>query len=283
MNQNIENILNDDVVQLRMKEHNLSTGELHISLIWNDICDLDLHVVVPSGEELYYGHRESRCGGWLDKDMNAGGEASLDPIENVFFASAPNGKYKVFVHNYNCKCDQSAHFSDSQRSVPYRVKMVRNGNVEWFSGSVKNHQKETCWEFNYKDGSGSLGSFIVLSGLAEKSTFKNHCDHFKVTYNKGEGYYGLRRREKISTKKDVLLHNMTDDTFLIGRVEVFEKLRLDENEDHFVKVKDIPENHTLYVQSTSHNRVIPPNTKVLMRVGVREALKFRQPDRYNHL
>ena len=75
--------------------------ELHASLIWNDVADLDLHVITPSGEHMFYGHKESKCGGWLDKDMNVSSkDASLEPIENVFWASSPSGKYKFSVVNF---------------------------------------------------------------------------------------------------------------------------------------------------------------------------------------
>src|ERR1700722_10383067 len=91
----------NEVVRLRMEREGVNSGELHASLIWNDIADLDLHVETPNGEHLFYGHTESTCGGWLDIDMNrADNEISLEPIENIFWASAPSGHYKFYVHNF---------------------------------------------------------------------------------------------------------------------------------------------------------------------------------------
>ena len=90
------NQLNNNVVQLRMTRENVNNGQLHIALIWNDITDLDLHVITPSKEHIYFGNKESSCGGWLDVDMNAS-NISLEPIENVFWASSPNGEYNIYV------------------------------------------------------------------------------------------------------------------------------------------------------------------------------------------
>jgi hypothetical protein len=276
----IENLTNE-VVSLRMNREQVNSGELHAALIWNDIADLDIHVVCPSGEELFYGHKESRCGGWLDVDANAG-RVTLEPIENIFWASAPSGKYKIFVHNFNNRTDTKTVFIDSNRKVPFRVKLTKNDTIEWFSGSVSHKEKQTCFEFDF-NGSGALGSFIILPEYHEKTTFQEHAQRHNVTYNKGTGFYALLKKEKVSKKKDVILYNKTNDTFDIGRQDVFTKLGLEQDQDLFITLKDIPNNSTLYVQSTSVNRGIPPGTKMLLKVGIREVLKYRRSDRYTQL
>ena len=271
--------LNNDVVRLRMGRENVNSGELHASLIWNDIADLDLHVITPSMEHMYFGHKESRCGGWLDVDMNAG-NYSLEPIENIFWASSPSGKYQFYVHNFRNRTDTKTVFVDPNRKVPFRVKLIRNGEESWFSGSVGSGEKIICFEFEHT-GSGAVGSFIVLPERDVKSTFKEHCQVNNVTYNVGTGYYALVKKEKVSNKKDLLLHNKASDTFTIGRDDVLTKMSLSTTDNHEIKPEMIPENCTLFVQSTSHNRAIAPGTKVLVNVGVREALRFRMNDRYN--
>ena len=37
----------NEIVRVRMEREGVNTGELHVSLIWNDIADLDLHVITP--------------------------------------------------------------------------------------------------------------------------------------------------------------------------------------------------------------------------------------------
>lgn len=272
--------LNNDVVRLRMGRENVNSGELHAALIWNDIADLDLHVITPSGEHMYFGHKESRCGGWLDVDMNAGGQQSLEPIENIFWASSPSGRYEFYVHNFNNKTCNSTVFTDAKRKVPFRVRLTKNGQESWFSGSVGPSQKVTCFEFDH-NGSGAVGSFVVLPERDVKSTFKEHCQVNNVTYNVGTGYYALMKKEKVSVKKDLLLHHRDSDTFTIGHDDVMQKLSLPTTENHDIKPSMVPENCTLFVQSTSHNRTIPIGTKVLVNVGMREALRFRMNDQYN--
>ncbi|MCX7389540.1 MAG: hypothetical protein NTX48_22985 [Planctomycetales bacterium] len=78
------------------------TGDVQISLAWNNGNDLDLHVETPGHEKIWYNRRQSSCGGELDVDMNAGGPASQRPVENVYWPAgqSPTGKFSVHVHHY---------------------------------------------------------------------------------------------------------------------------------------------------------------------------------------
>jgi len=266
-------VLSDQVFAVRMGREGARSGELTISLIWNDIADLDLHVYAPSKEHIYYGHKQSECGGWLDVDMNVHAE-SLEPIENVFWHSSPSGKYRVVVHNCTCHCRANSVFTDPQRMVPFRCIVKRDGKTESFEGKVKQGRPVTAFDF-WHEGTGAVGSFVVLPGDEKKTTFKEACLKHKVTYNVGTGYYAVARMEKISKKKLLLLHDINTDTFTIGTDAVKDKLGWPKDVDLKKTVKDIPEGYRLFVQSTSHNRVIKPNTHVLVKVSVDEALKFR--------
>lgn len=102
--------------------------DIRASLIWNNRNDLDVHVVTPSREHIYYGAKKSRCGGWLDIDMNVGGETSK-PIENIRWAKgmAQGGRYQVYVENYR--------FHERERSAtPFRVELEVSGQVFHFEG-----------------------------------------------------------------------------------------------------------------------------------------------------
>ena len=64
--------------------------------------DVDLHVVEPSGEELYYAHPVSATGGQLDVDSNAGCGIDGRQIENIRWPGrAPGGTYTVRVDYWN--------------------------------------------------------------------------------------------------------------------------------------------------------------------------------------
>jgi uncharacterized protein YfaP (DUF2135 family) len=78
----------------------LGTGDVRITLVWDDTNDLDLHVTDPNGEEIFYQHTSSASGGRLDVDANAGcGSTTSSPRENIFWPTgqAPFGTYTVRV------------------------------------------------------------------------------------------------------------------------------------------------------------------------------------------
>lgn len=80
-------------------------GFMRCSLHWFNYDDLDLHVVEPNGNEIYFGNKRGNSGGTLDVDMNAGAGKSRDAVENVVWTNPGNlskGRYKVYVHNF-CK------------------------------------------------------------------------------------------------------------------------------------------------------------------------------------
>lgn len=61
--------------------------------------DLDLHVLTPLGEHIYFGDPYSSSGGALDIDC-----ICACPDENIFFPlddSAPKGTYKYWVNFYD--------------------------------------------------------------------------------------------------------------------------------------------------------------------------------------
>ena len=74
-------------------------GDIQVSVTWNTVADVDLHVVEPNGTEIYYGNSSSGSGGLLDIDANAACGTSSLRQENIGWdpLTAPQGQYKVRV------------------------------------------------------------------------------------------------------------------------------------------------------------------------------------------
>jgi hypothetical protein len=83
----------------------VGTGDVQVSISWNSAADVDLHVVEPGGEEIYYAADVSATGGELDLDSNAGCGSDGPRNENITWATgtAPAGEYIVRV-DYWSEC-----------------------------------------------------------------------------------------------------------------------------------------------------------------------------------
>ncbi len=76
--------------------------DLRIAMTWDaDSTDIDMHVVEPSGEEVFYGNNRSQSGGLVSHDVTTG----YGP-EEFLHKVAPKGTYKVST-NYFASHQQS--------------------------------------------------------------------------------------------------------------------------------------------------------------------------------
>jgi hypothetical protein len=83
----------------------VGTGDVQVSVSWNSAADVDLHVVDPSGEEIYYGNPTATSGGELDLDSNAACGTDGPRNENITWptGTAPSGTYTVRLDYWaNC-------------------------------------------------------------------------------------------------------------------------------------------------------------------------------------
>jgi hypothetical protein len=84
----------------------VGTGDVQVTISWDAESDVDLHVIDPSGEEIFYGNPTSQSGGELDLDSNAACRIDGVKNENITFPAgrAPRGEYIVKV-DYWSNCD----------------------------------------------------------------------------------------------------------------------------------------------------------------------------------
>jgi hypothetical protein len=113
----------------------VKVGDPQFTLIWNtENVDIDLHVIEPRGDEIYFGHKNGAQGGELDVDNTWG----YGP-ENIYWlvdtdgpgsakvkGPGPPGEYKWYVHYW------AAH----AWVVPtyWQVRVKHDGKVHVFDG-----------------------------------------------------------------------------------------------------------------------------------------------------
>jgi hypothetical protein len=127
----------------RARREGARSGRVQIILAWDDRNDLDLMMICPNGERLYFDNRRA-CGAELDVDRNAGNSALIaTPVENIVFAAEPApGRYRIMVWHFQNNPPAPA-------SSPYRVTLKREGRPDQvFTGRVAAGQQVEVGHFD---------------------------------------------------------------------------------------------------------------------------------------
>ena len=98
----------------------LHSGDIELTLRWNNYNDIDLACIEPNGTKINYQNRTSYTGGMLEVDMNVEGRMSITPLEHIYWPdnSAEHGKYKVTVHYYG-------HHPEAEDITPYELTITK--------------------------------------------------------------------------------------------------------------------------------------------------------------
>lgn len=104
------------------------TGDVKVTLSFDRVHDLDLHVVEPDGEEISYTNDASATGGQLDLDSGSHCEPSAANAENIFWppGGAPAGEYIVSVQNFE-QC--------SAGDIDFTVRVAYDNRVTTYRGT----------------------------------------------------------------------------------------------------------------------------------------------------
>ncbi|MBO7461771.1 MAG: carboxypeptidase regulatory-like domain-containing protein [Bacteroidales bacterium] len=103
------------------------SGDLRINLQWYCKTDLDLHVIDPCGNEIYFSKRKATCQGGtgiLDLDANALIGTTSRPQENIYWLKPSSGTYTIKVVCFKWR-------EKSQNPISYNISIVdKNGRVD---------------------------------------------------------------------------------------------------------------------------------------------------------
>lgn len=87
---------------------------------------MDIHLIEPTGTEIYYSNPSSSYGGVLDVDAQAllQCESGMEPVESIFYPTtepAPEGDYKVKVKMYQ---NYPAYTTESEILTPFTLNIA---------------------------------------------------------------------------------------------------------------------------------------------------------------
>ncbi len=149
-------------------------GVLRCSLSWYNYDDLDIHVVEPNGNEIYYSNARRRhpSSGILDVDMNVNSNGSRNAVENIVWTNKGKmleGKYKLFIHNYTPR---------EMDDVGFEVEIEHNGDIQTFCYDKRVSGKVTVAEFNYSKRDGLKFINSLPSSKATKEIWNINTNNF---------------------------------------------------------------------------------------------------------
>ena len=134
-------------------------------------------------------------------------------------------------------------------------------------GQRKDEEQEDTGE--HEDGDHQEGEKLgwkMVSNGSRASTVADICAANGLPYVHGCGCYELSAKgEKLSADKQLVARNKSTGEILVGTVDVRKRLGLPLGEAKLV-ASHVPAPWTLFINSTSPNRTIPPQGNVLIRV-----------------
>ncbi len=130
--------INDTIALLSIKDGGLKgqRGDITVNLQWHSTDDLDLMIIDPCDNQVYYKHKKDICNngtGYLDLDANANKDSlTTEPQENIFWKNPCAGTYKIFVYFYKKR---------NNGNVPFKLTMLLK-NKRKIIDSVAVNQKD---------------------------------------------------------------------------------------------------------------------------------------------
>ena len=125
------------------------TGVIRGQLVWDTSADLDLHLVLPDHQEVYFANsnvqfNNGRATAMLDHD-NTGGHPDVGDsrVENIIVNGVPSGgTYNFFVNS----------FSSPNASDPFTLRVFYNGHTQLLSGDLSDGQNSQSLTVNVPPG-----------------------------------------------------------------------------------------------------------------------------------
>jgi hypothetical protein len=119
-----------------------STGVIRGQLVWDTSADLDLHLLLPDQQHVYYANPSVTFNGGrgtarLDHDNTGDGtptDLGRDRVENIAInGTISNGTYTFFVNS----------FATPDQSDPFTLRVFYNGNTQVLTGALAPNQTST--------------------------------------------------------------------------------------------------------------------------------------------
>lgn len=127
----LDKVKSGNFLDCNSRTQTLSSGDVQITLDWDNYNDLDLVCKDPSNRTVWFDNKNLADGGKLESDMNVNYPDSKTPTEKIYWpkGAAPNGNYNVYLVYYK------KHITVNE--TPYKITVNYGSKTEVFSGKIK--------------------------------------------------------------------------------------------------------------------------------------------------
>lgn len=154
-----------EAIQSRVNKAGGKKGEVQFSLVWETISDLDIHVITPHGQRIFYGARKSNCRGHLDVDANARNRRKFttEPVENIRWLTGQpdSGRYTAIVHYYQRRGDDN--------EIEYEMMAKTGENIDVVKKPINFRDRIHVYRYVFFDSSFSGDDRELLTARLKKT------------------------------------------------------------------------------------------------------------------
>lgn len=165
---------------LNASQMKAGTGFVQINCTWSEFqkADVDLHVIDPDNEEIYWNNKNSAMGGYMDFDAQAACNNTEYCYENVFYKSyIKKGQYIIRVNLWSA-CDVTEPINVVCSSW-MNGQIIPNAN-----GSGNNYFSKTFYPYEANKGGKGYGTTVFYMNVysdqyASIAPYKNSINELK--------------------------------------------------------------------------------------------------------
>ena len=197
-----KNAITDTLIEKIKNAGGEVNGQYRFSLEWDNKDDMDLSLLEPDGNNIYYGVKRnvSSLGGVLDVDANGPGSYMDEPVENITYANDEELQKLYSGSEFILRLHQFDKRSNNRKG--WRIQVVLNETEYNFSGDDNDEfsTKKEIARFVWRDGALVLKSTNyspqegIFSGTSKDIWgIGTNKFHKVVTLTKSPNYWGYNQ------------------------------------------------------------------------------------------
>lgn len=190
----------------------------------------------------------------------------------TFAMCVPPGHKSTIAHNYGVPLECISEWEATEYGTKVMTQNIRASNTGLFTSYAAGQTRSSSY---FTPDLNNLAQSTVAANLDEvtdqfkalsvpsKQSIRDFIQGEGYTFRVGDNFYQLTKRETIQDYKDIIIQSNSDGALYTGE-NARSLLRLPEGSSIALNPANTSD-YTIYIRSTSWNRNLMPNSKVLLR------------------